>query len=549
MTYDSISVQSHSQLTAIVRRTTQNIKGWYFYCFSSEPFAVSAVATYIPLLLEQFARLNGVQVVDHTLPCLPTDDKCVVPLFHERLFIDTSSFPLYIFSISVLFELLIVVTVSGIVDLRDCINLKKWVLMIFGFIGSFSTIWISHLKKEQFYSLPILYIIANACFGVINVVGNSLLPRFVTDSVKYNPNTDRNTHDPRKDNVDHLTTLISGRGASLGYSSALLVQIISMFLVKRVNSLHIKQDDTIGIPNTIKDIQVPIWFVGIWWFLWQLPMIKLMSDLPSSTSTTSPSLLNQRLDDIHSHKSLEKKPVSIFYGWLSLWEAFKHARLLEDVMIFLIGWFIISDSITTINSTAILFSRTELQMTTLELIIVSILTMISAMIGAFIIPQFLSKRFHWSTHKTLLFIICWATFIPFYGMLGFVFNSFGLKKKFEMFLLAMWYGISLGGLSAVSRSLFSQIIPRGKESTFFSIFSITDKGSSIVGPFLIGLVTDKTHNIRYAFYVLFALLLISLPVMNCLNVERGRREAQELNRVDPNLTPEEADEDSTPIDS
>ena len=116
-------------------------------------------------------------------------------------------------------------------------------------------------------------------------------------------------------------------------------------------------------------------------------------------------------------------------------------------------------------------------------------------------------------------------------MTGFVFQNIGLKHKFEMYILGVWYGVSLGGLAAVSRSLFSLLVPRGKESTFFSLFSVTDKGSSILGPLLIGLITDKTHNIRYAFYLLFLFLVVSLPVFHGLDVERGKREARQLSTM------------------
>lgn len=72
-------------------KTLNNIKGWYLYCFSSEPFIVSAVSTYVPLLLEKFARINGVSVNDHSVQCSVADDKCVLGLFNNSLYIDTSS--------------------------------------------------------------------------------------------------------------------------------------------------------------------------------------------------------------------------------------------------------------------------------------------------------------------------------------------------------------------------------------------------------------------------------------------------------------------------
>ena len=497
--------------------TKRNIKGWYFYSFSSKPFVVSAVSTYIPLLLERFARSNGVQLGNHSLPCTSESDKCVLPLFNT-FYVDTASFALYTFSVSVLFQTITVVTVSGIVDLWNSVRLKGLVLVMFSVIGAVTTIFISRLAESQIYALPLLYIVANSCFGVINVVGNSLLPIFVSDLVKYSDDLNQPLGGSES-SIEKLSSIISGRGASLGYSSALLTQIVSMFLVHK--------------SRTQQDIQVAVLFVGVWWLFWQLPMLWLFNDIPhadgslSSSPVSSTSSRLARSREYYSNKKIWSLK-SLGYGWKSLWSAFKHARLLKDVMIFLLGWFIISDSVTTINSTAILFAKTELEMVTLNLITISVITMVDAMIGAIVIPQFLAKRFNLLPHQILMYIILWTSFIPFYGILGFFFENIGLKHKFEMYMLAVWYGLSLGGLSAVSRSVFSLIIPKGKESTFFSMFSMTDKGSSIIGPFLIGLVTDKTHEIRYSFYLLFALLMLALPVLNSLDVGRGKREAEEL---------------------
>lgn len=536
MNYGSLPQQEHVNQTFPNTTTDQqdlnndqviqnNIKAWYFYCFSSEPFIVSVVSTYIPLLLEQFARVNGVTVEDHLKPCINSSEQCVVPLFNHKIFVDTSSFPLYTFSLSVLIQTVVVITVSGIVDQWNSIKLRGNILVGFSIVGSISTYAISTLNNTRMYSLPVLYIVANSCFGVINVVGNSMLPIFVAKSIQNDNGVARTSNKPVLQ--DKLTNVISGRGASLGYLSALLVQIISMFLI---NGSRSKQD-----------IQLAIAFVGIWWIIWQLPMCWLFQDIHPTyprnvntdniaTSSVDTSLLLNLQSGMNRGYALSRYANwrILTYGWISLWESFKHARLLKDVMIFLISWFIISDSTTTINSTAILFSKTELNMTTLNLITISILTMINAMVGAYMIPQFLSKRFSLPPKSILMLIICWTCVIPFYGILGFLFQNIGLKHRFEMYMLAIWYGLSLGGLAAVSRSVFSLIIPRGKESTFFSLFSITDKGSSILGPFLIGLITDRTHNIRYAFYLLFTLLVLSVPFLEMLNVDRGKMEAEQL---------------------
>lgn len=495
----------------LLKRARNNIKGWYFYSFSSEPFIVSAVSTYIPLLLEQFARINGVAVDDHSIKCTSSHNRCVLGLFNNRIYIDTSSFALYTFSISVFIQTIVVITVSGLVDVWKTVKFKSRVLVGFGLSGAISVICISQLSFKQYYLLPLLYIVSNTCYGVVNVVGNSLLPVFVSDLVRYEQ--DAQISDIRIFDADGLTTVISGKGASIGYTSALLVQLVSMLLVKRSKS----QDN----------IQIAVLFVGIWWICWQSPMTWLLQDVrPTLLPTGSEQPLENNLPIPTSFK-----PNMLKYGWLSLLESLKHARLLRDMAIFLTGWFIVSDSLTTINSAAVLFARTELKMSTLSLILISILTMINAILGAFFIPHYISQKFHLSPQRTLICIICWSSVIPLYGILGFVFQDFGLKHPMEMFFMAIWYGISLGGVAAVSRSLFSLIIPKGRESTFFSLFSVTDKGSSVIGPLLVGLITDKTHEIRYSFYLLFALLALSLPIFNSMRLERAKASAAELNRV------------------
>ncbi|AGO10801.1 AaceriAFR714Wp [[Ashbya] aceris (nom. inval.)] len=492
MSYETIPT-SDENFDRDVSATNRNVFGWYLYAFSSEPFIVSAMSTYFPLLLEEFARNSGVRVEDHGVPCGAEDKHCVLPLFGRKVFVDTSSFALYTFALGVLLQTVLVISVSGVVDVCKTVRFKRNVLLAFGMAGGLATCSIALLRGNQYYVLALLTVVSNCCYGVINVVGNSLLPDVVSD-------LKRVLYLYRVIDSDQLTTVISGRGSGIGYIAAFVVQVCSVWLLRQ--------------PEYRDDIKVAVLLVGGWWMFFQLPLMWMLDDVVVRENS-APFKWSRSRQYLRS-------------GWQSLGQAAMHANLLKDVLIFLVGWFIISDSITTINSAAILFSKTELHMSTVNLVVISILTMINAVIGAYFVPQFLSERLELPPHQSLIYLICWAGVIPFYGTLGFVFQSIGLKHPFEMYILAVWYGISMGGLAAVSRSVFSLLIPRGRESTFFSLFSITDKGSSVVGPLLIGLITDKTHNIRYSFYFLFLFVVASIPVFNALNVQRGKVEAEEL---------------------
>nr|QFR37086.1 MFS transporter [Cyberlindnera americana] len=505
--------------------TLSEIFGWCLYGWAAEPFIVCAVSTYVPLLLEQYARENGVRLDDHSQPCLieppvvppilpppasngsyPVDpqlmfrdlktetvQRCVVYVLGT--YIDTSSYALYTFSFSVLIQTLVVISMSGAADRG---HYRKQLLIAFGVIGAISTICYYGITSKRYYIASILAIIANSCFGAVNVCGNSFLPILVSNT--------KELRDPTHSSLErgNVITKISGMGAASGYVSALIVQILTMMIVIKTGS-------------TTASIQYAIFTVGIWWLVFQIPLGFLLKSRPGPPLNCKPNenMLWQYIK----------------YGWHTLWLSMKHASALTDVLIYLLGWFIVSDSVTTINSAAVLFARSELQMSTPKLVIVGILTVICAIFGSMIVPK-IQKLFNVTPKASLICIIVWTTVIPLYGILGFYFNAIGLKHEAEMYILAICYGFSMGGLATVSRSLFSLLIPKGKESTFFSLFSVTDKGSSILGPTVTALITDRTHNIRYCFYFLFFLLIISLPVFAMLDVERGKREAKELQFVE-----------------
>ena len=99
-----------------------------------------------------------------------------------------------------------------------------------------------------------------------------------------------------------------------------------------------------------------------------------------------------------------------------------------------------------------------------------------------------------------------------------------------MYPLGAVYGFVLGGLSSYCRSLFGELIPPGSEAAFYALYAITDKGSSIFGPAIVGAITDYYGEIRPAFVFLALLIFIPLPLMMLVNVDRGKQDAAALAR-------------------
>ena len=83
----------------------------------------------------------------------------------------------------------------------------------------------------------------------------------------------------------------------------------------------------------------------------------------------------------------------------------------------------------------------------------------------------------------------------------------------------------LGGSQALSRSLFSQMIPAGHEATFFGLYEITERGTSWIGPLLFGLVVGATDSYRQAILSLIVLFLAGIVVLLFTNTERAVHDA------------------------
>ena len=236
-----------------------------------------------------------------------------------------------------------------------------------------------------------------------------------------------------------------------------------------------------------------------------------------------------RIPFTSSGKQRRTWPKYISYAWRSLGKTALRARHLRDMIIFLCAWFLLSDSIATVSGTAVLFAKTQLEMGPAALAGINVIVTICGVLGAFSWSH-LSRYFNARPSQTIIACICLFELIPLYGLLGFVpavknLGVFGLQQPWEMYPLGAVYGVVLGGLSSYCRSLFGELIPPGFEAAFYALYAITDKGSSIFGPAIVGAITQRYGEIRPAFVFLAILIFIPLPLMMLVDVDRGRRDA------------------------
>ncbi len=306
-----------------------------------------------------------------------------------------------------------------------------------------------------------------------------------------------------------LSTKISSYGIGIGYIAAVIVQTISIVILKMTGA-------------NLWSLRLVLFFIGLWWLCFTIPAAFWLRPRPG------PPLLYGKEGDERSYLAY------VTYSWSNLWKTIVRARRLKDVLLFLAAWFMISDAVATVSGTAILFAKTTLGMESYALAMINVIVTVCGILGAFTWSK-ISRMAQLTPSQTILTCICLFELIPLYGLLGYIpaiqrFGSFGLQQQWEMYPLGAVYGLVLGGLSSYCRSLFGELIPPGSEAAFYALYAITDKGSSVFGPAIVGAITDATGDIRPAFWFLAVLIGAPIPLMYLVDVDRGKREGLKLAR-------------------
>ncbi|PMD47872.1 hypothetical protein L207DRAFT_449841 [Hyaloscypha variabilis F] len=541
--------------------TNLELRGFYAYGLAAEVYAVCGIGSFVPVTLEQLAREGGVLWSDKTTPCVAktagkgaaalavrllsraasTDNnQCVVHVLEAEL--TTSSFAMYTFSIAVFTQALALVSFSSIADHA---TYRKKLLVAFGFTGAISSMMFIFIVPQIFVLGSLLTIIGVTCLGSSFVILNSYIPLLVANHPQTQGEDDglnRTSSFPleplspglrRRDSSERdglhtiarssglqktdspalkLSTQISSKGVGIGYMAAVSVQIICILILFVMSKLNV---------SSTLALRIALLFVGIWWFVFTIPASMWLKDRPGPPLRTR--ISGGKIRSCLAYTS---------FAWLSLWKTIKVAAKLRQAVIFLIAWFLLSDAIATVSGTAILFARTELRMGTVAIAILSITATASGIAGATIWP-ILSRRFGWKTNHTLVACLCFMEVVPLYGLLGYLpfFQSLGwggLQQAWEIYPLGFIHGFVMGGISSYARSFFGRLIPPGSEAAFYALFAITDKGSSAVGPAIVGAIVDATGTIRPAFFFLAVLIAVPAPLIWMVDVEQGQADAVRL---------------------
>jgi len=212
-------------------------------------------------------------------------------------------------------------------------------------------------------------------------------------------------------------------------------------------------------------------------------------------------------------------------GFLELASTFKELRRLPLSLRYLIAYLIYNDGIQTVIFASSVFLEQELFKTENPTFLLEIFLMVQfvAIFGALLFERlaYLIK----AKNAILVSLVMWAGVVIY----GYKF----LHTVPQAWIMAVIIAIVLGGSQALSRSLFSRMIPAGREASFFGIYEVSERGTSWMGPLLFSIVVARTGSYRQALVSLIFFFVVGLIVLLFTDTDRAVHEAG-------NLVPEEA---------
>jgi UMF1 family MFS transporter len=170
-----------------------------------------------------------------------------------------------------------------------------------------------------------------------------------------------------------------------------------------------------------------------------------------------------------------------------------------------------NDGIQTVIVFAGQFGRVELKLEYSAVLTALLLAQVVGVAGALSFQHIAGRM--GNKRAVMLALVGWT--------LTMVYFAAGISTQGEFYLLVGAAGFIMGGSQALSRSIFSFLIPKGEEAEYFSLYEISDKGSSLLGPVVLGSVLAATGSFRIGALAISVFFVAGLGILARVAIRRG----------------------------
>ncbi len=390
--------------------------------------------------------------------------KCTEHLSVLGLGVSPGSLVFYVVTAATIVSALILPVVGAAADRSAK---KKNIMAGFAWAGSLSAGLMFFVAGTNWQLGVVLIFLANICLGASLVVYDAILCEIAEPDER-----DR----------------VSSRGWALGYLGGGLLLAVNLAVV----TLH----DSLGM-STEMAVRVSLLSAAAWWALFTIvPYRGIRNRAPRAVEREPGGLVRQSFGQ--------------------LFATLRDMKNYPTTLTFLLAYLFYNDGIQTVIVSASVYGEKQLGFGTSVLIATILLVQFVAFFGALLFGRLAARL---GSHRVILYglgvwmlVVIVGFFIP-AGSLG-------------LFLgLAAAIGLVLGGTQALSRSFFSQLIPRGREAEYFSLYQACERGTSWLGTLVFGVVHQVTDSYRPAILALVVFFAVGGALLYRVDPRRGIEEA------------------------
>ena len=360
--------------------------------------------------------------------------------------------------------------------IADYAAAKKSLLATFMLLGVAACIgmyFIGHGDIRLAFALFVLVAIAAAGSAVFY---ESLLPHIADEK-----------------EVDRVSTA----GYAIGYIGGGVLLALNLAWIEKPEWFGLPSGDGLTRTQATLPVRLAMLSVAVWWVVFSIPLFRRVPEPPRA---------------LESDERSGENPAKV--AFVRLGETFRELRGYKQAFLMLLAFLIYNDGISTIQKMAVAYG-TELGIEQ------------GALIAAILIVQFVGIPF------TFLFgmlagrlgakrsVLLGLTVYVAISIVGYF-----MKTATHFFILAGLVGMVQGGTQALSRSLFSAMIPRHKSGEFFGFYSVFNKFAGIFGPLLFGLVIGSTGSSRNAILSVIVFFVVGAAILMFVDVDEGERAAR-----------------------
>ncbi len=369
----------------------------------------------------------------------------------------------YAVSFSVFAQVFLLPIVGGI---ADRIKSRNGLLAVFAYIGSISTMFLYFVKDGRYALGAFLLIVANISFGAALVVANSYLQDLAAPD--------------KRDTV-------SSRGWAFGYAGGGLLLLLNLVLYAGYESFGVTQGEA---------VRISLMSAGVWWAIFTIITVRGLRTL------------NRPVGAVGSQ--------ALTVGFKELKVTLKDVRKYPETLKFLIAYLFYNDGIQTVIAISGTYAILELKLTEISLVFAILIVQITALIGALLLGR-LSNSIG-AKKVILLTLVIWTVMVI-------VTYALPAGQQNPYLVIAAGIGFVLGGSQALSRSLYSQVIPRSREAQYFSFYEISERGTSWLGTFAFGVAFGLTGSYRQSVLLIIAFFIVGGLLLLRVNIRQAITES------------------------